>query len=48
MSLRKQKINFFADLQHKEYLTYTEPLEAAGAKNEEEHRFGVPDFELSL
>ena len=48
MSLRKQKINFFADLQHKEYLTYTEPLEAARAQNEEKHSFEVSDFELSL
>ena len=39
---------FFADLQHKEYLTYAEPLEATRAQNEEKYSFGVPDFELSL
>jgi len=39
---------FFEDCQHKEYLTYAEPLEAARAQNEEKHSFEVSDFELSL
>ena len=42
------KNQFFADRQHKEHLIYEELLEAASAQNEEEHSFGVSDFELSL
>jgi hypothetical protein len=48
ISLQRQKIIFFAYCQHKEYLTYAEPLEAARAQNEEKHSFEVSDFELSL